>query len=571
MGHREGQRAARGGSDRTAEGPSTQGQPGRAAKMDGMRPGDARVVTGRLAGSVAFGAPACVNRYSGSSVVSTLACRSWRTRAASGNTCSVSLTGEPLGESVNEQAAPDKRLRPGAVVSGRYELIGLLGTGGMGAVWKAKDCTLDAPCALKFIDESMVANDEVRARFEREAKAAAQIRSPHVVDVFEYGVWQGRPYIAMEYLDGEELAARLERVGMLDASMTYRIVAHVARALMRAHAGGIVHRDLKPENIFLVDADSGENAKVLDFGIAKHSAYSIVDKTTKTGSFLGTPYYMSPEQARGEVIDHRSDLWALAVIAFQCLAGRPPFHGDSLGTLLGQIMYEGIPRIREAAPHLPAAVEIWWTRAIERNREKRFQTAAELSDALGDALGLSRVAVGGTHIRGSAPPPLLLPPDPGLLAITSHVRPRASDIPISRTQPDQHHDALRRRAWEGGHYIGLVGIVVVLASLGLWVGYASGDHRPDQMERLIRPAYARVSARVERLSAQTTTSIPVADFDAEDLFRTQRSRDERDRRSGLGAQGEDESDAFGSGRASSGARGVPEPKGSASVGSKYGI
>ena len=422
---------------------------------------------------------------------------------------------------MTDEPALDTRLRPGVVVSNRYELASLLGTGGMGSVWKARDRSLDSYCALKFIDETMLASDEVRARFEREAKAAAQIRSPHVVDVFEYANWGGRPYIAMEYLEGEELASRLERTGLLQPSDAYAVVAHVSRALMRAHAGGIVHRDLKPENVFLVDGDAGEIAKVLDFGIAKHAAYSLSDHTTKTGSFLGTPYYMSPEQARGEIIDHRTDLWALAVMTFQCLTGRPPFHSDSLGSLLGQIMYEVIPSIRAAAPHLPEPVEAWWSRAIERGRENRFQTAAELSDALGEALGLARISVGGTLFRTSVPSPRqLVPPDPNHFGFAPPSHARASDSPTSRT----HH--LSSRLWwrdwtEPRRRRAIVAGAAVVVTMAVAAGALSLGRRtpPSALHPLMRPTSAILAAGVAFSSPQNESSLPVADLDADELFR----------------------------------------------------
>jgi serine/threonine-protein kinase len=278
----------------------------------------------------------------------------------------------------------------GVLVAGRYRLVRKLGAGGMGAVWLAHDISLDSACALKLIDDDKAQSDEVRVRFEREARAAAQLRGAHVVDVFDHGEWEGTLYIAMEYLEGEDLGARLDRVGALDPQTTYRIVAHVARALVRAHANGIVHRDLKPENIFLVQGDEEEIAKVLDFGIAKHDAYSLHDKATRTGSFLGTPFYVSPEQARGKSTDWRSDLWSLGIIVFQCLTGRPPFESEALGELMGLILYEELPRPSARNPELPATLDAWWERAAARDREHRFQSAKELADALGHALGITR-------------------------------------------------------------------------------------------------------------------------------------------------------------------------------------
>ena len=276
---------------------------------------------------------------------------------------------------------------PGVTVANRYRLSRQLGVGGMGTVWLADDLLLDSRCALKLIDDDKAQSDEVRIRFAREAKVAAQLRGAHVVDVFEHGEWEATPFIAMEYLEGEDLGTRLENRGVLDAASTYRIAAHVARALARAHAFGIVHRDLKPENIFLVPGDDGEIAKVLDFGIAKHDAYSLRDKATKTGSFLGTPYYVSPEQARGKTTDHRSDLWSLGVIVFQCLTGRPPFESEALGELMGLILYEDLPKPSDVRPELSPEFDAWWEKAAKREREERFQSAKEFADSLAEALG----------------------------------------------------------------------------------------------------------------------------------------------------------------------------------------
>jgi serine/threonine-protein kinase len=260
----------------------------------------------------------------------------------------------------------------------------------MGTVWLATHLGLGIPCAVKFVEGEWRRQPEMVARFEREAKVEAQLRSPHVVHVLDHGVWQGTPYIAMEYLQGESVAARLERVGRLDAASTHRLVAHVARALTRAHAIGIVHRDLKPENVFLVPDDDGEVAKVLDFGVAKWNTDWAVNNVTKTGLLVGTPLYMSPEQARGtKDIDFRADLWSLAVITFQAMTGSLPFLSEGLGDLLAKIMFEPIPMPSAIVPYLPLEFDDWWARASSRDIEARFQSAKELSDSLAVALGLT--------------------------------------------------------------------------------------------------------------------------------------------------------------------------------------
>ncbi len=279
-------------------------------------------------------------------------------------------------------------LREGAVIADRFRLIRQLGKGGMGEVWAAQHASLDIPCAVKFIHAESAEKPEVRARFEREAKAAAQLRSSNVVQILDYGVFESTPYIAMEYLEGEPLNARLKRRGRLDAHETVRIVAGVGKALTKAHAAGIVHRDLKPENIFLVPDDDSEVAKVLDFGVAKST--KTLDSNTRTGALLGTPFYMSPEQAQGiKAIDHRADLWSLAVVTYRCFTGELPFKSEALGDLLIKIVTQPIPVPSHSVPGLSEGFDGWWARAAQREPDYRYQTAKELVDALKLALGVS--------------------------------------------------------------------------------------------------------------------------------------------------------------------------------------
>jgi serine/threonine protein kinase len=299
----------------------------------------------------------------------------------------------PVKLTVNRFSTPPPRLGEGITIANRFRLTRQIGEGGMGSVWLATHLGLGIPCAVKFVEGEWRRQPEMVARFEREAKVEAQLRSPHVVHVLDHGVWNGTPYIAMELLQGESVAARLDRVARLDFGATHRLVAHVARALTRAHAIGIVHRDLKPENIYLVPDDDGEIAKVLDFGVAKWSSDWAVNSVTKTGLLVGTPLYMSPEQARGtKEIDFRADLWSLGVIAFQCMTGELPFLSEGLGDLLAKIMFEPIPMPSSIVPGLPPEFDAWWGRASSRDIDARFQSAKELADELAVALGITGAA-----------------------------------------------------------------------------------------------------------------------------------------------------------------------------------
>jgi serine/threonine-protein kinase len=287
---------------------------------------------------------------------------------------------------------------PGYVLAGKYRLDALLGKGGMGSVWKAYHLTLESPIALKLIDPTIASSEDARARFMREAKAAAALRSPNVVQTFDFGFEEGVPFIAMEMLIGESLQERLTRDRVLHPTMVAQVMTQVCRAIGKAHEAGIIHRDLKPDNIFIVRNDDEEVAKVLDFGVAKATGKlgdSAASKTA-TGAILGTPYYMSPEQAQGnKSVDWRTDLWALAVITFETLVGRRPFESDGLGDLLMQICAAPLP-IPSQLAQVPPGFDEWFVRATQRDPAQRFQSAKELASALRAILvpGLARASMG---------------------------------------------------------------------------------------------------------------------------------------------------------------------------------
>jgi serine/threonine-protein kinase len=279
----------------------------------------------------------------------------------------------------------------GTVLADKYRLERKLGQGGMGAVWRAEHVQLRSPVAIKLIDHQIVAHPDALARFLREAQSAAALRSPHVVQILDFGADRGVPYIAMELLEGESLADRIARVGRLSPPDVARLMTQVARALGKAHEMGIVHRDIKPDNIFIVRNDEDEVAKVLDFGIAKSAQHGLgpgSGSTTRTGAILGTPNYMSPEQAEGtKLVDHRTDLWALGVIGFECLVGRKPFDSDALGSLLLAICTRPIPVPSQWGFNLPG-FDQWFARACARELSERHQTARELAAELRQVCGV---------------------------------------------------------------------------------------------------------------------------------------------------------------------------------------
>jgi serine/threonine-protein kinase len=277
-------------------------------------------------------------------------------------------------------------LTGGSIIASKYRLERVLARGGMGAVWLGRHLKLDVDVAIKLMKPHHTADPESRMRFEREARAAAQLKIPNVVQVYDYGMEEDTPYIVMELLDGEDLQVRLQRERRLSISATLSIIDPVCKALGRAHATGIVHRDLKPGNIFLARQEVGpELVKILDFGIAKFAGSAPAGTETQTGALLGSPSYMSPEQVRNsKQVDHRSDLWSLGVIAFECITGRRPFSGDDIGYVLVELCTAPIPIASEIVPGLAPEVDRFFSRALTREPEGRFQSAAEFADAFSE-------------------------------------------------------------------------------------------------------------------------------------------------------------------------------------------
>jgi serine/threonine protein kinase len=257
----------------------------------------------------------------------------------------------------------------------------------MAAVWRAEHVAMERVVALKIIAPELLKHPLALARFRSEARAASSLRSQHVVQLYDYDVDPVLgPYIVMELLDGESLESRLQRYGVLGPRDVTSILGQVCKGLARAHAVSIVHRDVKPENIFLVADEEGlEIAKLLDFGVAKVPLAASVGLTS-AGLLVGTLSHMSPEQAMGQTIDHRSDLYSLGILAYQCLVGEIPFERNTVGAWLVAICTASPPVPSERRPDLPASFNTWFARACDRDPDRRFQSARELASALDKAL-----------------------------------------------------------------------------------------------------------------------------------------------------------------------------------------
>jgi serine/threonine-protein kinase len=288
----------------------------------------------------------------------------------------------------NQSKVPD-----GTLLEGKFRVTREIGRGGMAAVYEAENVDIGKRVAVKILAAELITSRIVRERFLREARAAAAVRSPYICDVYDSGMYEERPFLVMELLEGESLYDLLTRVRQMDFESTLRIATHAARGLGKAHESNIVHRDLKPENIFLTKDEEGKLlAKLVDFGLAKFyeptGADAATVRLTREGALFGTPAYMSPEQAKGKgEVDHRADLWALGCIVYECLTGQTVWSVDQgVAMILAQIASAPLPRPNKLRPDLPPAFEQWFHRALDRDPTKRFQNARDLADALAKAL-----------------------------------------------------------------------------------------------------------------------------------------------------------------------------------------
>jgi serine/threonine-protein kinase len=250
----------------------------------------------------------------------------------------------------------------------------------MGSVWRARHTQLDVDMAVKVMSGELAGSTGAAERFKREARAAAMLKSPHVVHIHDYGVEDGQPYMVMELLAGEDLRAYIRRHDRVSMDRALQIVAPVCKALRVAHEAGIIHRDIKPANVFLARSGGEEQVKVLDFGIAKAQHEAGAGSETTSRLVLGSPMYMSPEQARGGRIDARSDLWSLAVVAYELVVGRQPFRGATLGDVFARICNDEVPLPSAEGIHHPG-LDDFFRRALARSPAARFPSAQALAEA----------------------------------------------------------------------------------------------------------------------------------------------------------------------------------------------
>jgi serine/threonine-protein kinase len=399
---------------------------------------------------------------------------------------------------------------------GSYKLVSKIGEGGMGEVYLAEHSLLKRKAAVKLLLAEFTAEEMVVKRFINEARATSQLVHPGIVQIFDFGKTpDGKTYMIMEFLEGETLHARLKK-GRLPIKDALRVARQVAEALAVAHANKVVHRDLKPENVFLVPdptvTGSRERAKVLDFGIAKMLDPNISGAHTRTGSVLGTPVYMSPEQCcAAPNIDQRADLYALGCVMFHMCTGRPPFDMSGIGELLGAHLYSPPPVPSTLNPAIGPALDAVILKLLGKKPEERYPSTAELIAAL-DAAPVPSADAEAAAVpvevapqrsgpeaatmiqspkgRGAQPTPpeapapaapktAVLPPEPAPAPAAAGAPPQKKEITTlgSATGEQQARPALPQAARKSNSFVAMgiaFGLTMIIA-VGAWLLFGRGD------------------------------------------------------------------------------------------------
>ncbi len=354
-----------------------------------------------------------------------------------------SASPEPDGDRLIDRRLSDSNQTwLGKIVDGRYRVLEVIGRGGMGVVYRVEHLRMGKMAAMKVLHRDLAQDPEVIARFEREATSVSKLDHPHTVQVFDFGNAQGALYLIMELIRGQDLARIIERDGPIPWARAAPLLVQICGALQEAHSFGIVHRDLKPENVLITRTSNGRDyAKVLDFGLAKLDARENAPKReTERQAIVGTPYFMSPEQIRGDEVDARTDLYSLGALMFELLTGTHLYSGSTaVGVLTKHLTAEpDAPSMRAPKMAIPPAVDHLCRKALRREPDQRWQSAAEfaaaieevyaetVSDATGTRSSVSR-GLGGGKLAGD-------------LATESDLRLRRSDI-------DSYEASIKRQRW----------------------------------------------------------------------------------------------------------------------------
>ncbi|MFO0606678.1 MAG: serine/threonine-protein kinase [Polyangiales bacterium] len=390
---------------------------------------------------------------------------------------------------------PDVTFAPGAVIAGKYRLDRELGRGGMGTVYAATNVVLMAPVAIKVLHGEGAATSKLAARFLQEARAAAAVRHANIVGVLDFGQddASGALYLVQEYLHGRDLKRYVQAEGPLAPREAVERLMPVMRALAYAHARGVVHRDLKPENIFLHETPEGVVPKVIDFGIAK-----VTDEDgrsaqhTRPAQVLGTPHYMSPEQARGRrAVDQRSDVWSLGVVLYYALTKRLPYEGETATIVMASIITHPPAPVTTWAPELPAPVAALVDGALQTDPDRRYPSMEAFWEA-------ARACLGALGVHVDPPPRASLPerassPKAGPPDFPT-VDPQVVDTDVDPAPP-------RARSL-------IVAAAVSLALVAAFAGYRSGRTAPRAAVTAVTAAASPVPPRPPAVLAPTAVAAP---------------------------------------------------------------
>ena len=406
---------------------------------------------------------------------------------------------------------PDPLL--GTHLAGKYELLEVLGEGAMGRIYRARQADLDRMIAIKVLHKHLGGEDRVARRFHREARAASRLSHPNSVQILDFGSSDGVLYIAMELLEGEDLQTVLDHDPPPSPQRIATILIPVLRAVDEAHRAGIVHRDLKPENVILwADRSGREHVKVCDFGIAK-----ILDgegnSITVDGFVCGTPQYMAPEQARGDVIDHRVDVYAAGVVLYQMLAGKVPFSGETaLGIITKHLTDDPVPPSERArGRHVPRSLEDIALRAMSKSPQDRYQTAGDMADAIAKAVAElgddGALSLTDRKLEKYAPPPR--PPGEAREATGSRRLSRGGREVIDAEAATSE---LRRASTPPGQSrfvtLGLVGLTAIVLGLAAYLSSAPPVVSDPPSAPPHDPVAPITSARPEETLVEPVDEIP---------------------------------------------------------------
>ncbi len=395
---------------------------------------------------------------------------------------------------------------------GRYELLEKLGQGGMGAVYRARDTLLERIVAVKVIATSIDQNDELRERFFREARAAGQLSHKNIITIHDLGEHEGQPYLAMEYLQGQDLLARMALPQPISLRRRVEIATEICEGLDFAHVHGVVHRDIKPANIFITDAGT---VKILDFGLAR----LVTSELTRSNMMMGTINYMSPEQIRGEKIDHRADIFSTAVVVYELLSGRRAFEADSFAATLYKILQEFPEPLQQIDPSIPTELVRIVERALAKPRDERYQHMSEM--LLDLAVYRQQLAGMDSPSAGRAAPTELRTPSDRPYPVTPPIPlpPVATPLPVTgvATAPPSPPSGAPAPSRLRSSLLPAVAILALaIAAVAMWKA-----SRPDSSPPSQPPATA--AAPAPTISELMKTALTA--FEAEDFATAERTAD----------------------------------------------